>query len=519
MSSELPQGWASARLGDLVEPIEVADPTRTPDAVFRYIDIGSIDNEALRIGEPKTFSGKDAPSRARRVVRDGDVLFSTVRPYLRNIALASVAHSGCLTSTGISVLRAKPSVLPGYLFRLVSSNAFVEEVGRSMDGTLYPAVRDSDVLAASIPLPPLAEQRRIVERIEALFARTRRARADLERVAPLAKLYRDHTLAYAFDADWPVASIADLAEVTFDGPFGSNLKSSDYTSTGTRVVRLENIGHLHFIGDKETFISVKKGKSLARHTLQADDVLFSSFIDKEVRVCRLPRNLTGRAINKADCFCIRVDRRQALPAFVEKRLAAPVTYNDLREAVHGATRPRIGLGDLKRYRIGLPGLEAQAAIVASLDAAHGSAKNFEHEAARALALLNHLERSILTRAFRGELVPQDPNDEPASILLERAKAGGEAEGKKPIRKLRQQPNRSKENSMKDKPVPARDQLLKDSEKWPKTGLPFEAIAKRNFMPHDTLRDALFELLSGPSPVLQQRFDSEAEIMLIQRVAA
>ena len=126
---------------------------------------------------------------------------------------------------------------------------------------------------------------------------------------------------------------------------------------------------------------------------------------------------------------------------------------------------------------------------------------------------------MLTRAFRGELVPQDPNDEPASLLLERIKAGGEAEGKKPIRKLRQQPNRSKENSMKDKPVPARDLLLKDSEKWPTTGLPFEAIAKRNFMPHDTLRDALFELLSGPSPALQQRFDSEAEIMLIQRVAA
>jgi type I restriction enzyme S subunit len=73
--------------------------------------------------------------------------------------------------------------------------------------------------------------------------------------------------------------------------------------------------------------------------------------------------------------------------------------------------------------------------------------------------------------------------------------------------------------MNKKPLPPRERILKDSENWPALGLPFEAIATRNAMPHDQLRDALFELLAGSSPALMQRFDGDSEVIVIQRVAA
>jgi type I restriction enzyme S subunit len=164
-------------------------------------------------------------------------------------------------------------------------------------------------------------------------------------------------------------------------------------------------------------------------------------------------------------------------------------------------------------------LEEQAEIVRRIESAFGWLDRMAVDHASAARLLPQLDASILARAFRGELVPQDPDDEPAAKLLERIKAEREAVGRKPKSGRGRKRDGSKAQGMIEKPLPPRDRLLKDSEKWPAVGLPFEAIAMRNAMPHDTLRDALFDLLSGPSPALQQRFDTDAEVMVIQRVPA
>jgi type I restriction enzyme S subunit len=103
-------------------------------------------------------------------------------------------------------------------------------------------------------------------------------------------------------------------------------------------------------------------------------------------------------------------------------LAAPATYEAMRVSVHGATRPRIGLSQLRTHSIRLPSIERQRAITDQVKAAFTRADRLEAEAARARALLDRLEAAILTKAFKGELVPQDPNDEPANVLLERIKA-------------------------------------------------------------------------------------------------
>jgi type I restriction enzyme, S subunit len=93
----LPKGWAEARIGDITQNIEKVDPGQQPDHVFTYLDISSISNSQQRIVQPKSYLGADAPSRARQLVRAHDILFSTVRTYLRNIAMVPSAHN-CVKS-------------------------------------------------------------------------------------------------------------------------------------------------------------------------------------------------------------------------------------------------------------------------------------------------------------------------------------------------------------------------------------------------------------------------------------
>ncbi|MGK7865234.1 restriction endonuclease subunit S, partial [Falsiroseomonas sp. E2-1-a4] len=431
-------------------------------------------------------------------------------------------------------------------------------------------------LAASIPLPPLPEQRRIVARIEALFARTRRARADLERIAPLAEQHRRALLAAAFRGElttggpakpgdpsgkenlervraarrktihdrrrrealeaiptpsaafpeipsgWAWACVeeiaSDIPRSIQSGPFGSALLHSEFTDTGRLVIGIDNVQDGRFSPGSQNRISDEKFAQLARFQARPQDVVITVMATVG-RCCVVPADIETAIITK-HVYRISVDPRLVNPHYLMNALrGCEAALEHMGANIRGQTRPGINGEILKSLFIPLPSLAEQQLIVDRLNQGLAAIEQAERQATRALALLDRLEQSILTRAFRGELVPQDPNDEPGNILLERTKAGGDAGGEKPTSGRGRKPNRSKEQLMLDKPMAARDRLLKDSEKWPTTGLPFEAIAMRNLMPHDTLRDALFELLSGPSPALQQHFDAEAEVMVIQRVAA
>jgi type I restriction enzyme S subunit len=230
---------------------------------------------------------------------------------------------------------------------------------------------------------------------------------------------------------WTTVAVADLAAAMFDGPFGSALKTSDYTDQGVRVARLENIGHLRFREELRSFVSTEKATSLARHTLQCSLLV--------------PDELNGLMLNTAYCYRIRTYRDVCEPKFLAYGLATSSAYDAFSGMVRGVTRPRIGLRHLAQFQMVLPPLPEQRRIVAKLDALTNrlSRSRAELDRVRTAAtnvrtLLDQLESAILAKAFRGELVPQDPNDEPASVLLERIRAQ-RAAAPKPQRASRARP--------------------------------------------------------------------------------
>jgi type I restriction enzyme S subunit len=208
--ASLPPGWTWTTLGEVTLSVEKVDPSATPDRQITYLDISSIDNVTNQITEPKTYSGANAPSRARQLVSAGDVLFSTVRTYLKNIAQVPEAYDGQIASTGFSVLRSAPCVSPKYLFYYTLTESFLTPLAARQRGTSYPAVRDADVREQPFPLAPLPEQHRIVEAIETHFTRLDAGVAALRRVQANLRRYRAAVLKAACEGKL-VPTEAELA--------------------------------------------------------------------------------------------------------------------------------------------------------------------------------------------------------------------------------------------------------------------------------------------------------------------
>ena len=170
------EGWREVALGEVCIRASKVKPEGFERATFTYVDIGSINSQRNVIEGPQLLAIAEAPSRARQLLEGGDTVFSTVRPYLRNIAWVGNNLAGEVASTGFTVLRAKSGELSSrLLFFFATSDELLDQVLPLQQGTSYPAVRDNDLFDAKIALPPLAEQERIVEILEEQFSRLDKA--------------------------------------------------------------------------------------------------------------------------------------------------------------------------------------------------------------------------------------------------------------------------------------------------------------------------------------------------------
>lgn len=177
---DVPEHWDVRRLKYTASINDEALPETTdPDYEFTYVDIGSVD-ASKGIVASETYRFVDAPSRARRIVREGDTIVSTVRTYLRAIAAIREPAEDLIVSTGFAVVRPR-SLDPGYLSYALRSPFFVETVVSRSTGVSYPAINAPEVGNIAATLPPLDEQKAIAAfldretaRIDALIEKKRR---------------------------------------------------------------------------------------------------------------------------------------------------------------------------------------------------------------------------------------------------------------------------------------------------------------------------------------------------------
>jgi type I restriction enzyme S subunit len=467
-TSDLPDGWARATLGDFVAKRSIGIvPNKTPNVIFELYSVPS--HESRR---PEVISGKEIGSN-KQVVEEGSVLLCKINPRINRtwVVGSHTPHQKIASTEWITFppSQAFDGKFLGYFLQQDNLRDFLAANASGVGGSLM-RVKPGIISDYPFPVPPFAEQTRIVAEIDKQFSRLEEAVANLKHVKANLKRYKAAVLKAALEgklteewrkqhpdvepadkllerilaerckargkgkykepvgpdtsglpelpAGWVWARLGSLPVDVFDGPFGSNLKSRDYVEYGVRVIRLENIGVREFIDRKQSFVTEEKYEKLKKHTVKHGDIIFSSFVADETRVVMLPETIE-RAINKADCFCVRVNGETINKRYLEAFLATRTAYEQLVGEVHGATRPRINTTQLKDCQVPIPPLSEQAEIVSRLSAMLSVVDVLADELERNQLRADRLRQSVLKQAFSGQLVPQNPNDEPASVMLER----------------------------------------------------------------------------------------------------
>lgn len=439
-------------------------------------------------------------------LHEGDLLFTR---YSGTPAFVGV----CGLVTGL----AEPLVYPDKLIRVrldksVALPSFVEKAANS--GISRVAIESNlkttsgqvglaggDLKLTPLPLPPLNEQRRIVDKIEALTARSRRAKEALDAVPALLDKLRQSILAAAFRGDltkewraahpdvepasvlldrirkerrarweeaelakmrakgslpkddkwkskyvepepvntddlpelpegWAWATLGDLGSDPFapvqTGPFGAQLHSSEFVAEGVPVIAVGNLTGLGFRRDGLYYVTNEKAKQLARYDVQSGDLLFARSGATLGKVCIAPSyvqdwRMTGHILR------VRLATEHILPQVAAFALhGAPAVVRQVQSGVRGMTRPGYNTTLLEQIAVPLPPLDEQRALLGALEELSVGVEATEVTGVSLVEGLSQLDSAILAKAFRGELVPQDPNDEPASALLERIRAERES---------------------------------------------------------------------------------------------
>ena len=479
---ELPAGWVTTTLDNLCLPVDKVAPKDAPDQPFTYLDITSIDNTTFRVVSPKTYMGRDAPSRARQKVSRGNILFSTVRTYLKNIAMVPPEFDGEVASTGFCVLNPAQGIDQKFIFYLVLNDEFISNLNPLQRGTSYPAVRNDDVLAQEILLPPLPEQHRIVAAIEQHLTRLAAAVTVLKRVQANLQRYRTSVLKSACEgklvpteaalaraagrdyehADcllarilverrarwqaqqkrrcrykepappdtsalpelpegWVWASLGSILDIVRGISFPKDAKQLEPREGLIACLRTANVQREVDWSDT-WFVPMKYVKSEEKY-IQHLDILMSisnslKLLGKVVQVTSLPYKSTLGAFVSALRSSPGID-----PKFCYHQLLSPDVQAKIRRSASTTTNiSNISSSRLSDIVLKLPPLPEQHRIVAEVERRLSVVQQAETAVETSLKRAERLRQSILKQAFSGQLVPQDPNDEPAAVLLARIQA-------------------------------------------------------------------------------------------------
>ena len=392
-------GWQTKRLGEVIQKTETVNPLYFPKVEFNYIDVSSVSNTTFKIEETQLLTGKDAPSRARRKVKENDVIFATIRPTLRRIAIIPKYLDEQVCSTAYFVLRPKKEIDHRYIFYWLFSEEFMEKMAVLQKGASYPAVTDAEVKAQLIPIPPLQEQRRIVAILDEAFAGISAAKESAEKNLKNAK--------EVFEA---------LLQDTFlnnDGWEEKPIKKIGVTQTGItpQTSDKENYGdYIPFIKPADIDFDGFGSINYSNFSLSEKGLLSGRLIPKNsvLMVC-IGASIGKTGFSEQDVSCNQQINSLTLnsnfePKFFYYALKTRLFFKEVILNSAQATLPIINKSKWENITVKYPkSVAEQRRIVSQFESITAETSRLESVYQQKLANLEELKKSILHKAFSGAL--------------------------------------------------------------------------------------------------------------------
>lgn len=405
---QLPSGWEWIPVNRVASDTSRRDPRQAPLTTFRYVEIGAVDTETgvIVLDKVRRVEGKDAPSRARKVIKADDLLYATTRPYLRNIARVPEVLDGEICSTGFCVLRPRyEAIIPRYLFWACRSQFFVSQLIPKQRGASYPAVTDGDVFETEIPIPypdqpsrSLNVQRDLVARIETLIAELRAMQELNQKISADTRLLLDATLADIFQPSamhrWEFESpLEKVVEINAPLVDPTSPEHRNLPHIYGRVVE-EGTGQLL---DYNT--AAEDGMRSSKYFFSAGAILYSK-IRPYLRKATL---VDFDGLCSADMYPLRVKHEAVVPEFLMWVLLSPDFTNYANSLSARARIPKLNRQQLFAYQLHFPLRRTQERIAFHLTQVRSEIMDMRELSENDTSLLEQMEQSILMRAFQGEL--------------------------------------------------------------------------------------------------------------------
>lgn len=435
--STLPNGWTMTKISQIADYVQRGkSPKYTvfselPVINQKCIRWFGIQEENLKYVDPVQWTAWSE----ERFLRNGDILWNSTGT--GTIGRAAVyrgleTSSRAVADSHVTIVRANGAITPDFLHRFIQSPAVQSKIDDMQAGSTNQVELGKEaVLTTELPLPPLPEQKRIVAKIDSLSGKSKRARDHLDHIPRLVEKYKQAVLAAAFRGDltqeWRdkrklsnTIKATSFDEVLTDIRYGTAKKCS-YRGGDTPVLRIPN---------------VQGGE------ISLDDLKSADFKDSEIEKLQLlsgdilvirsngSLGLVGRGAIVDDACSgmlfagylirLRLDASRAMPEYVHLWLQS----SNSRAAIEQQAKSTSGVNNINSTQIGqlaiqLASIEEQVEIVRIVKKAFSWIDRLALEATSASNLISNLDQAILAKAFRGELVPQDLDDEPATKLLER----------------------------------------------------------------------------------------------------
>ena len=418
---EVPEHWE-------VKPIKIIASCNddslpesfSPDTPIRYVDISSVSHDA-GIAEPEFMLFGDAPSRARRKARAGDVVVSTVRTYLKAVAAVDDAHADCVYSTGFAVLRPrKEHLTPEFLKWLALNELLIQAVESHSEGLSYPAINASELINLKTTLPSLSEQARIASildretaRIDALIAKKTRfiellkekrqaliTHAVTKGLDPNVKM-KDSGVAWIGEVPehWEVKPIKIIASCNDD-----SLPESFSPDTPIRYVDISSVSHDAGIAEPE-FMLFGDAPSRARRKARAGDVVVST-VRTYLKAVAAVDDAHADCVYSTGFAVLRPRKEHLTPEFLKWLALNELLIQAVESHSEGLSYPAINASELINLKTTLPSLSEQARIASILDRETARIDALIAKKTRFIELLKEKRQALITHAVTKGL---DPN--------------------------------------------------------------------------------------------------------------